>query len=300
MIRVTQSRQSGLALQAVASARVRLQQAQTVAMSGQRVAKPSDDPAAAARARLLGELEARAESHRSTAQYGRSRLETADQALSEAGNVLVRARQLATAMANGTMSAAERTAAATEVGQLRRAMIDLVNTQHGDEYVFAHVDTRSPPYDQGAGFTYDVDTYADVREAEVGPSQRVEIGASGSDAFAQRIATPGSVDVIDVLGQLEANLNANDIAGIQSDIDQVQVAFEQVLGERTRTGVRMEQLQRADESAAQTQSVYTRLRSDLVDADAAEAFSRLSLAENTMQAAVTVAARVLGPSLLDA
>ncbi|MBL8947372.1 MAG: hypothetical protein JNK45_29635, partial [Myxococcales bacterium] len=66
-----------------------------------------------------------------------------------------------------------------------------------------------------------------------------------------------------------------------------------------RTGVRMEQLQRADESAAQTQGVYTRLRSDLVDADAAEAFSRLSLAENTMQAAVTVAARVLGPSLLD-
>jgi flagellar hook-associated protein 3 FlgL len=272
MIRVTQSRQSGLALQAVASARVRLQQAQEVAMSGQRVVKPSDDPAAAARSRLLGELQARAESHRTTAQYGRSRLETADQALSEAGNVLVRARQLATAMANGTMSAAERTAAATEVGQLRRAMVDLVNTQHGDEYIFAHVDTRSPPYQDGAGFTYDVDTYAQVREAEVGPGQRVEIGASASQAFAQRAGTPGSVDVVAVLAQLEAN----------------------------RTGVRMEQLQRADESAAQTQGVYTRLRSDLVDADAAEAFSRLSLAENTMQAAVTVAARVLGPSLLDA
>lgn len=299
MIRVTQSRQSGLALAAITSARVRLQQAQQVAMSGQRVARPSDDPAAAARSRLLGELEALAESHRETANYGRSRLETAEQALAEAGNVLVRARQLATAMANGTMSAAERTSAAAEVAQLRRATIDLINTRHGDEYVFAHVDTRTPPYQDGAGFTYDVDTHAAVRQAEVGPTQRVEIGASASHAFAQRAADPASIDVIAALGQLEANLLGNDVPAIQADIDAIAAAFEQVLGERTRTGVRMEQLQRADEAAGQTHSVYTRLRSDLIDADAAEAFSRLSLAENTMQAAVTVASRVLGPSLLD-
>ena len=268
-------------------------------MSGRRVTKPSDDPAAAARSRLLGELETRAASHRTTAQYARSRLETADQALSEAGNVLVRARQIATAMANGTMSPSERTAAATEVGQLRRAMVDLVNTQHGDEYVFAHVATRSPPYQDGVGFTYDVNTYSEVREAEVGPTQLVEIGASASEGFAQRAAAPASVDVIATLGQLAANLAANDVDAIRADIDTVAAAFDQVLGERTRTGVRMEQLQRADEVAGQSQGVYARLRSDLVDADAAEAFSRLSLAEYTMQAAVTVASRVLGPSLLD-
>lgn len=298
MMRVTQGGQSRLALSAIATARTRLMQAQTVAMNGRRVNKPSDDPAAAARNRLLGELEARSESHRTTAQYGRSRLETAEQALSEAGNVLVRARQLATAMANGTMSASERTAAATEVAQLRSGMVDLINTTHGDEYIFAHVSTQAPPYDEGTGFTYDVDAFAAVREAEVGPGRHVEIGASGSNAFAQRAGSAGSVDVVGVLDQLAADLAANDVAGIQAGIDRVAAAFEQVLGERTRTGVRMEELTRADDAADQSRAVYTRLRSELIDADAAEAFSRLSLAENTMQAAVTVAARVLGPSLL--
>ncbi len=299
MMRVTQSRQSGLALLAVASARARLQQAQQVAMSGERVSKPSDDPAAAARGRLLGELQARADSHLTTSQYGRSRLETAEQALAESGNVLVRARQLAIQMANGTMSGAERQAAAAEVAQLQRAMVDLVNTQHGDEYVFAHVDTRTRPYDPGAGFSYDVDAYSAIREAEVGPNQRVAIGASGSHAFAQRGAAPGSIDVVAVLAQLQANLSANDAVAIQADIDTVTTAFEQVLAERTRTGVRMEELDRANSAATQARAVYTGLRSDLIDADAAEAFSRLTLAENTMKAAVTVAARVLGPSLLD-
>ncbi|MBK8237944.1 MAG: hypothetical protein IPK74_20640 [Deltaproteobacteria bacterium] len=300
MIRITQSRQSGLALHAISTARSRLQQAQRVAMSGERVTKPSDDPAAAARARLLGELDARADSHQTAAGYGLSRLQTADTALGEAGNVLVRARQLATSMANDTMSASQRQAAAAEVASLRSAMIAIVNTRHGDEYAFAHVDTRSPPYVDGTGFTYDVDTFAAVRSAEVGPTQTVEIGASGSLAFAQRASDPNSIDVLAALADLQADLENDDADAVRSDIDGMAAAFDQVLGERTRVGVRMSQLQRADEAARQSRSVYQSLRSDLVDADAAEAFSTLSLAENTMQAAVTVASRVLGPSLLDA
>jgi flagellar hook-associated protein 3 FlgL len=299
MMRVTQNRQNAIALQAVTSARVRLQSAQQVAMSGERVSKPSDDPAAAARGRLLGELSARAASHRTTVDYSTARLQSAESALSEAGNVLSRARELATAMANGTMSASERSAAATEVEQLRQGMIDVVNTRHGEEYVFANVASRSPLYVDGSGFTYDVDSYSDVRRAEVGPSQIAEIGASGSTAFAQRAGDPSSVDVIATLAGLVTNLNNNDPDAVRSDIDTVSRAFDQTLAERTRVGVRLNQLQRADQAAEQSTSVYSSLRSDLIDADAAEAFSRLTLAENSMQAAVTVASRVLGPSLLD-
>ncbi|MBC8070680.1 MAG: flagellar hook-associated protein FlgL [Deltaproteobacteria bacterium] len=299
MMRVTQNRQNAIALQAVTSARARLQNAQQQAMSGERVTKPSDDPAAAARGRLLGELSARAESHRTTVDYSTARLQTAESALNEAGNVLTRARELATSMANGTMSAAERSSAATEIEQLRQGMIDIANTRHGDEYVFANVASRSPPYADGLGFTYDVDSFADVRRAEVGPSQIAEIGASGSNAFAQRAADPGSVNVIAALAGLVTNLTNNDPDAVRSDIDTVTRAFDQTLGERTRVGVRLNQLNRADQAAEQSASVYSSLRSDLIDADAAEAFSRLTLAENSMQAAVTVAARVLGPSLLD-
>lgn len=299
MIRVTQARQNALALLAVTTSRARLQEAQETAMTGVRVEKPSDDPAAAARGRLLGELQARAASHRTTIDYGTARLQTAEQALAEAGNVLVRARELATAMANDTMSASERSAAATEVLQLRNTMVQLVNTRHGDEYVFANVATHSPPYSDGTGFGYDVDSFADVRRAEVGPGAIAEIGSSGASAFAQRAADPSSVDVIAALAGLAANLSANNVDGVRSDIDTVSRSFDQVLVERTRVGVRMDQLQRADHAAEQSDTVYSSLRSNLLDADAAEAFSKLSLAETSMQAAVTVASRMLGPSLLD-
>lgn len=299
MIRVTQARQSALALLAVTTSRSRLQQAQETAMSGVRVAKPSDDPAAAARGRLLGELQARAASHRTTIDYSTARLQTAEQALAEAGNVLTRAREIATAMANDTMSPSERAAAATEVEQLRTSMMQLINTHHGDEYVFANVATHTAPYTDGTGFGYDVNSFSEVRRAEVGPSSVVEIGASGATAFAQRAADPNSVDVVAALAGLAANLSSNNVGGVRSDIDTISRSFDQVLVERTRVGVRMDQLQRADQAAQQSDTVYSTLRSDLIDADAAEAFSKLSLAETSMQAAVTVASRVLGPSLLD-
>jgi flagellin-like hook-associated protein FlgL len=202
-------------------------------------------------------------------------------------------------MANDTMSASERAAAATEVEQLRNTMVQLINTRHGDEYVFANVATHSTPYVDGTGFGYDVDGFSEVRRAEVGPGEVAEIGASGATAFAQRTADPNSVDVVAALAGLAANLSSNDVDGVRSDIDTVARSFDQVLAERTRVGVRTDQLRRADEAAEQSDTVYSSLRSDLLDADAAEAFSKLSLAETSMQAAVTVASRMLGPSLLD-
>lgn len=299
MIRVTQRQLHDSSLSAMMRARAKLQSVQNEAMTGERVTKPSDDPGASARARLLGDLQTRADTYQTVATHANSRLQTAEQALAEVGNVLVRARELATAMANETMSADQRASAAIESEQLRRSLVDLVNTRDGDEYVFAQVDTHAPPYQDGVGFTYDVDTYAGVREAEIAPGRVAEIGTSGSVAFAQRAADPGSIDVVATLAALRDALSANDPDAVRSSIDSLTVAFDQSLAERTAVGERMQTLQRADEEAGQSALVVAGLRSDLLDADITDALSRLQLAETTMRAATSVAARMLGPSLLD-
>ena len=300
MIRVTQLQIHDASLASVMRSRAELQRVQTEAMTGERVTKPSDDPSASARARLVGDLQARAATYRSIAGHGTARLQTTEQALAEVGNVLVRARELATAMANETVSSEQRASAAVETEQLRRAVVDLVNTRDGDEYVFAHVDTHAPPYQDGVGFTYDVDAYSAVRTAEVAQGRTAEIGASGSRAFAQRAADPGSVDVVDAVAGLTDALAANDPDAVRACIDTLTAAFDQALGERTAVGERMQMLQRADEQAQQTATVLAGVRSDLLDADITEALSRLQLADTTVRAALSVAARMLGPSLLDA
>jgi flagellar hook-associated protein 3 FlgL len=298
-MRVTELQLQRTALLAINDNRVRLQGYQKQALTGLRVENPSDDPAAAARARLLGGLLTANRSHQTNISYGDARLAAAETALSEAGTALIRARELATAMANETYSAEDRRLTAIEVEELRKQLVDLVNTTYGDEYVFANVDASQPVVDASGVFTYDANIYTDVRRVEIGPNETGEIGSSGSLAFAQRAADPNSVDVINTIADLLANLNANDVDGVRANVDTITQALDQTIAERARVGSRMQRLQVAQVSAEQDAALVQELRADLVEVDIAEAYSRLSTAETAVRAAVTVASRVLGPSLLD-
>ncbi|TPV95506.1 MAG: hypothetical protein B7733_09645 [Myxococcales bacterium FL481] len=298
-MRVTEIRLHQLGSTSIRDARERLMEAQRVAVSGARVNELSDDPASAARARLARSLMHQAESHQRSIELGNLQLERAEQALSEVSNLLVRAKELTLAMANETITASQRSLAAQEINELRLTAIDLANTKAGNEYVFAHVNTTSPPVDAAGTFTYDVNTYQTVREAEVGPSSRAEIGSSASLAFAQRVADPGSIDVFVALSDLVADLNANDPDAVRAAVDDLDSAHDQVVAERARIGLRTSRLTTAQETATAAQDVYRQLESDLVDADAAEAFSYLNLAETGLQASLAVTSRILGPSLLD-
>lgn len=300
MTRVTNLQVHRLALNSVNDTRGRLMQAQQVALSGKRVVLPSDDPTAAARARMLEGMRSRAESHKANVSYGMARLQTAEQALAEGGNTLSRVKEIALAMANGTYNAEDRANSAQEIEALRRGIVDIMNTKHLGEYVFANINSGNPPYDTTAEtFTYDPSFYDAVREVEVGPSRIAEIGASGAHAFAQRSGDPDSVDVPAVVAAIRDALNANDPDAIRAALVDLDAGYSQVVRERAQTGVRMGRLEDAEQAAVQSDSVFSQLHGELVDADAAKSFSELSLAQTTMQAAVSVAAKILGPSLLD-
>ncbi len=298
-MRVTERQLHTLSLRAVTNSRNGLTEAQNTAMTGVRVETPSDDPAAAARAQVLRSLQSEQAGYERNISFGRLRLESAEQSLAEAGSLLTRVKELAIGMANETLDASQRQLGANEIGALRANMIELANTKQGDEFVFAHVNTRQAPVDPAGNFTYDVNLYDQVRDAEIGANARGEIGSSGSHAFAQRAADPSSVDVFAMLDTLQAAMNANDPDAIRAQIDDIEQAHAQVVAERARVGTRMSRLDSAREAASGANQLYRRLEAELIDADAAEAFSELNLAETSFQAAITVAGRVFGQTLLD-
>lgn len=297
-MRVTEAQLQNLALRTLSDNRVRLLDAQETAMTGRELDTPSDDPTAAARARLLGALQTENEGYMSNIDYGSLRLQQAEIALSEGSSILVRVKELAIAMSNDTMNAEQRLGAATEVSELRRSLIDLASTKQNDEYVFANVNTTTAPVDNTGAFTYDVDLFSDVREVEIGPAARGEISSSGAHAFAQRAADPNSVDVFQVLDDLATALSTNDVATIRASIDTVDTAHGQMVAERSKVGIRLQRLGIANESVKQARDLYVQLESDIIDADASEAFTRLTLADTALQASISVASKIQGPTLL--
>lgn len=298
-MRITQQQLQQFAQTAVGDTRSNVQEAQRVAATGRRVQDPSDDPAGSSRARIVRSLVDESKSYVQNANFGKLRLQQADQSLSEATSVMVRVKELALAMANDTISQDQRLLAAQEIDTLKSSLIDIANTKQNGEFIFAHTATKTAPVDDSGAFSFDVDLHTQVRRVEIGPSSTGEIGASVSRAFAQRAADPESTNLFALLDDLSNDLKTAGSDEIRSHIESINKGIDQVVGERAEVGVRMNRIDNARTTAKQAIELYQGIESEIVDADAVEAFSQLQLAQTGLQAAISVSARVLGPSLLD-
>ncbi len=271
-------------------ARARVNEAQRQAISGKRVEKPSDDPAAFGMARGLNASIARSEENLRSVSMGLATLQAADAALSDAGNILNRVRELAVGQANGNLGADERAIAATEVTELRNQMLQLANATFNGNHIFAGYQDNAPAFD--AAGIYQGDT--GVRSLEVAPSVRVDSGITGDSVFA-----PGTgVNIFQVIDNLTAALQANDQTATQATLGDIETATTQMATGRGNLGGLMESMEIARSTAERVQEGDQIARSDLVDVDIASAFSELNQANYALQSAVEIASQLPLPGLV--
>ena len=290
-MRVSDGMLQNLAQRSIETAREKAATASSVASSGVRVHKPSDDPAAHALARRESARESTARASERTADLGLSLTAGADDALAGVGEALSRARELAVQMSNGTLTATERAAGAHEARQLRAEIAGLANTEVEGVHVFAGYRDAAPPFDVATG-AYSGD--GAVRQLEVTPFLRLPVGVSGATTFGAGTGT----DVLATLDAMATALDANDVAGVRSGIDALDASADQVNDARAQLGAQMRSFEGARVGAQVAQDRGAATRARLVEADPYRAYSDLANAERALEAAVTVAARLPFPGLI--
>lgn len=291
-MRITNQMVSDRALAGMTSLYDLVQHAQDQITSGRRISQPSDDPAGTRRAiRLQETLD-------QTTQYSRNidtadgRLTAADSALSGAADVMQRARELAVQGANGSLSASDRNAMASEVEQLARSMVGQAATKFGSDYVFSGFQTGTPPYAEAPAGTATVSAYAgDAGQTvvRIGPGVTIPTNVAGDATFKP---------ALDALAQLHADLTGGDAvqASTIASIDTGQAALTDAW---TEIGARQNRLDQTKTSLGDLQLTSTKLLSDLKDVDLAEAITELTSRQTAYEAAAKANGRVLSTSLLD-
>ena len=129
-----------------------LAQSQERLTSGKRVAKASDDPAAAARAEraLAGEL--RADTSQRAVEASRNAMSLTETALGDADDLLQQAREALVASGNASYSDAERSALAQKLKGIRDQLLSVANRSDGaGNYLFAGQGTTVAPFLDGPG-----------------------------------------------------------------------------------------------------------------------------------------------------
>ncbi len=129
-----------------------LAQSQERLTSGKRVARASDDPAAAARAEraLAGVL--RSETSQRAVEASRSAMQLTESALADANELLQQAREGLVASGNGSYSDQERAGLARKLAGLREQLLSVANRNDGaGSYLFAGQGTTVAPFLDGPG-----------------------------------------------------------------------------------------------------------------------------------------------------
>lgn len=109
--------------------RARAEDLQSQMARGERLDRSSDDPLAASRLRNLARAERLAGIDSANANRAQADLALADSALSSFADAIVRAQELATQAANGTLAPGQRSAIGTELLQIHGTLMTLANAR---------------------------------------------------------------------------------------------------------------------------------------------------------------------------
>ncbi|MBI5315307.1 MAG: flagellar hook-associated protein FlgL [Nitrospirae bacterium] len=261
--------------------------------SQQRIAKPSDDPAIFGQAIL--EKSALADNGQwiRNIQFGTARVAVADQALGQTQNLLSRVRELAVQARSDTTSAQGRVTIAQEVRQLHRQLIQLANAEVNGQPVFAGTKTDAPPFLLGIGDSVSYQGNSESQSIAVGPNQTTQIVLPGDQVF-----TGATTNIFDGLANLLTALEANNGAGIEAGIGNLDQAIGQISLAQGQIGAIANRLDQAYGISLVVSEAIRNVLSDQTDTDLATALTDLKLQETAYEATSQTFSRLFDLSLL--
>jgi len=289
--RVTQSMMGDQLLGNVRQLQRRLLDAQDALSSGKTLREPSDDPQGAA---LVNGLRAQSRDLSSlsrTVGFGRAVLAAQDDALDQAEDLMVRAKEIAAQQAGTLATVESRQAAAEEIDAIERQLIALGNTEIDGRQVFGGLASGTPvfadPDDPGFDPLNPYAGPADPFSIRSAPGATVRLTTPGGAVFGSSIAA------LDDLRQTLAAGNSS-----TANIDPLETATDALRVERTSVGGRARQLgDRASELTSSVSKVTARL-GEIESADYATVVTELTQLQTALEATLT-SSRTLQTSILD-
>lgn len=279
------------------AAQGRMDQLQNQLSSGNRITRPSDDPVGIENALRMKSSISHVEQWKANASEGLSYMDTVDSTLGDMTEMLQRAKELALQGANGSMSTDDQKKIALEIDQIKEQMMQLANTRMGSKYIFGGTGNNEP-FPKGATKGSDWQGTDDIVKFQVGSSLSLEISVNGKALFGVT-STPDSVGMFQTLDDLKKALSESDINGIQKGIGDLEFQVDNVVNYRAQLGARQNRMESLYQQLDTTALNLTQSLSDIMDADIAKTLVDFKSQENVYQAALSVGAKIIQPSLVD-
>lgn len=298
-IRVTQNILTQRALTNLRDQNRRILDLQTQLATGRRINAPSEGPLAArlgvGTRREIQSNEQYLENINTTAPF----LQTTATTTQTVIDIFQRVRELTLQGANETNGPQQRRAIAEEVDQLLEQVFATANQVVNGRFLYGGTRTRQTPFEatrDANGQITGVNYRGNDGAIEVSAARGVTIRANetGQQVFLD------NQDVFATLIGIRDDLLAGNTAALtNARLDEIRVVDEQILNSLARTGAAQNRLERIDNDTRDFNLQLAETLSNTLDADLAEVIIGLNAESNALQAALSGAARIIQPSLLN-
>lgn len=299
-MRITQQTISTQVTEGLQRSFQRLARTQEAVTSGRRINHLSDDPIGATRVLELRGFEQSLTQYEKNLNTALPAFEQADSVLDSVIDRLVRAKELALAMANDSNSPDQRLQTSKEVRELLNQVVSLANTKVENRFIFAGFVNGTPPFSEGGGVvSYSGDSGEVLVQTSAASS--IPMNVPGDKVF-QGVGLGTGVDIFDICLDLESALQNNDVSGasgIRTQIGRLDVAVDQILSFRAEFGARVNNAQVAKDAIGIMKIQNDERRSQIEDADALAVYSDFARYQQAFQAALQSASQIIQSSLLD-
>jgi flagellar hook-associated protein 3 FlgL len=171
-------------VQALLDQQAALAKTQSQIATGLRVQTPADDPVAAAQLQDLARAQAQEEQFAKNSTAVTGRLQTEEQAVADAENVIQRARELVVQANTATLSDSDRQSIATELKARLDELLSIANRRDSNgEYLFAGYSGGSLPFARGASGSVGYSGDTGTRAVQVGTGLFVQDSDTGNRVF---------------------------------------------------------------------------------------------------------------------
>jgi flagellar hook-associated protein 3 FlgL len=280
----------------------RLLELQDQLSSGKQIRNPSDNPAGAILAmNTRTQLRRSQQFERNTAD-AQAWLNTADSALVTSQDYLNKIRDLSIQARSGGVDDKARNVIATQIEQLRDSLVQLGNTSYNSRPIFAGTGTGTMALQPSGQPTGAANTAA-VNRA-VAPGVSVQINTDTTALYGTWVGTPGgdyAGSTFEVITKLAADIRNPSAPGADVAAGQVALdtARERMASVQASLGARSRRLEDVSSRNANVSLELTTSLAEVEDIDLPKTIIDVQTQQMAYQAALSVTAKVIQPSLVD-
>ena len=312
-MRVTSNMSADTSLYHIQQGRAKLDRLEELTASGTTVNRPSDDPI---NTRLLLDI---VDKVKSTDQYS-SNITKSDiwqeftsTALTGMSDTLQQAKKLAGTISDGVSDPALRNSVVSQLQALKQQMIDMGNTQSGDQYIFGGANNDTPPFTnspvqspppaaQNPDFAFYTGDESNIN-VEIGNNAApMAMNIPGNQILTADTATSqnyGSTNILQAFDDMIYAVQGNDVTGITASSQAFEEGAKQISNAITDVGSRMTRLDSFTKMNENTRNTLMTVYSNTQTVDYAKLGVELSQQQTAYEASLSATAKLSQLSLLD-